>query len=51
MRLLVAVLYHKETSSILFVLLGAVNGKKVRAVVEVNFKRKGNTYNSLRPLA
>ncbi len=45
-----AVLYHKGTSSILFVLPGAVNGKKARAVVEVNFKRKGKTYNSLRSL-
>jgi len=45
-----AVSYHKRTNSILFVLLGAVNGKKARAVVEVNFKRKGKIYNSLRSL-
>ncbi|MGB1238764.1 MAG: phage minor head protein [Pseudomonadales bacterium] len=45
-----AVLLHKQTNNILIVMPDSINGKKGRAVVEINFKRKGKVLNSLRSL-
>lgn len=45
-----AVLIHKESGNVVFVLPGKVGNKKARAVVEINFKRKGEYLNSVRSL-
>ncbi|MGI1671958.1 MAG: minor capsid protein [Neptuniibacter sp.] len=45
-----AVLIHKQTGNVVFVLPGDAGGKKGRAVIEINFKKKGQFMNSVRSL-
>ncbi len=45
-----AVLIHKRSGNVVFVLPGDAGGKKGRAVIEVNFKKKGQFMNSVRSL-
>jgi len=45
-----AILRHKATGNIVYVLPDSVGGKQGRAVVHINFKKKGEVFNSVRSL-
>ena len=45
-----AILRHKKTGNIVYVLPGKSGDRNGRAVVQINFRRKGQVFNSVRSL-